>query len=112
MGESARQSARDLLMGPTQLSSRALSALMPATLAVRVGRSIVLPILPFLIERLSGGTDVAMLSWHTGLLAGIYILAIFLFAPLWGRISDLRARKPVILLGLVGFAATLALQDL
>jgi MFS family permease len=46
------------------------------------------------------------LSWHTGLLTGTYIVAIFLFAPLWGKVSDRRGRRPVILLGLTGFAAT------
>jgi MFS family permease len=77
--------------------------------AVSVGYSIVLPILPFLIERLAGTTDPATLSWHTGLLTGTYVLAIFLFAPFWGKLSDRRARRPVILLGLVGLAVTLGL---
>lgn len=63
------------------LSWRALSALLLAMFAVSVGYSIVLPILPFLIERLTGTTDPATLSWHTGLLTGTYVLAIFLFAP-------------------------------
>ena len=48
-------------------------------------------------------------SWHTGALAGIYMLFIFLFAPLWGRVSDRIGRRPVILVGLVGYAATLVL---
>ena len=77
--------------------------------AITVGYGIVLPILPFLIERVAGTADPAVLSWHTGLLTGIYILAIFMFAPLWGKISDHSGRRPVILLGLVGFAVTVAL---
>ncbi|MBX9776508.1 MAG: MFS transporter [Xanthobacteraceae bacterium] len=77
--------------------------------AITVGYGIVLPILPFLIERLAGTTDATSLSWHTGLLTGTYILAIFLFAPLWGMASDRWGRRPVILLGLTGFATTVAL---
>jgi DHA1 family multidrug resistance protein-like MFS transporter len=92
-----------------ELSWRALSALMLAMFAVSVGYSIVLPILPFMIERLVGTTDPATLSRHTGLLTGTYVLAIFLFAPFWGKVSDRQARRPVILLGLVGLAVTLGL---
>jgi MFS family permease len=90
------------------LSWRALCALLLSMFAIAVGYGIVLPIMPFLIERLAGTTDATTLSWHTGLLTGTYILAIFLFAPLWGKISDRWGRRPVILLGLVGFAVTVA----
>ncbi len=91
------------------LSWAALFALLLAMFAITVGYGIVLPILPFLIERLASTTDAVTLSWHAGLLSGTYILAIFLFAPLWGKISDRRGRRPVILLGLTGFAVTVAL---
>lgn len=91
------------------LSWAELSALLLAMFAITVGYGVVLPILPFLIERLTGTTDATSLSWHTGLLTGTYILAIFLFAPLWGMVSDRWGRRPVILLGLTGFATTVAL---
>jgi DHA1 family multidrug resistance protein-like MFS transporter len=91
------------------LSWRALSALLLAMFAITVGYGIVLPILPFVIERLASTADAATLSWHTGLLTGTYVLAIFLFAPLWGKVSDRWGRRPVILLGLTGFAASAAL---
>lgn len=92
-----------------RLSWIALSALLLAMFAISVGYSVVLPILPFLIERLSGAADTVTLSRHTGLLTGTYVLGIFLFAPLWGKVSDLRARRPVILLGLIGFATSFTL---
>lgn len=98
--------------GRQPLSWRALGALLLAMFAITVGYGIVLPILPFLIERLARTTDAAIQSWHTGLLTGTYIFAIFLFAPLWGKVSDQRGRRPVILLGLTGFAVTLALFTL
>lgn len=77
--------------------------------AITVGYGIALPILPFLIERVAGTVNPSTLSRHTGLLTGIYILAIFMFAPLWGKLSDRKGRRPVMLLGLVGFAVTVAL---
>lgn len=90
------------------LSWSALLALLLAMFSITVGYGIVLPILPFLIERLAGTTDAASLSRHTGLLTGAYILAIFLFAPLWGKASDRYGRRPIILIGLIGFTVTLA----
>lgn len=95
-----------------QLSWSALFALLLGMFAITVGYGIVLPILPFLIERFAGTSDVTTLSWHTGLLTGIYILAIFLCAPLWGKASDRWGRRPVMLLGLSGFAASVALLTL
>ena len=91
------------------LSWPALFAVLLAMFTITVGYGIVLPILPFLIERLASTADATTLSWHTGLLTGTYILAIFLFAPFWGMISDRWGRRPVILLGLTGFATTVAL---
>jgi MFS family permease len=70
------------------LSWRALLALLLAMFAISVGYGIVLPILPFLVGRLAGTNDPVIQSWHTGLVTGTYILAIFLFAPVWGKLSD------------------------
>ena len=91
------------------LSWSALFAVLLAMFAITVGYGIVLPVLPFLIDRLAGTADATTLSWHTGLLTGTYILAIFVFAPLWGMVSDRCGRRPVILFGLTGFATTVAL---
>jgi len=86
-----------------------LVSLLLAMFVIAVGYGFLLPILPFMIERIAGTPDPATLSRHTGLLTGTYTLALFLFAPLWGRVTARRGRRPVILLGLVGFASTLAL---
>lgn len=91
-----------------RLSWAALAAILAAMFAISVGYGVVLPILPFLIERLAGPIGPAALASHTGLLTGTYILAVFIFAPLWGALSDRWGRKPIILLGLAGFAATVA----
>lgn len=45
--------------------------------AIAVGYGIILPMLPFLIERLARTTDATTLSGHTGLLSGIYAIALF-----------------------------------
>lgn len=81
--------------------------LMSAVFAVAVGYGIVLPVLPILVERLTRPSGLTALSWHTGLLTGSYSLALFLFAPLWGRVSDRYSRPRMLLFGLGGFASTL-----
>ena len=92
----------------THLSWSALSTVLIAMFAITVGYGVALPILPFLIEQIAGKSTPQALSWHTGLLTGAYIIAIFVGAPVWGRISDRYGRKPIILVGLLGFAATTA----
>jgi MFS family permease len=85
-----------------------MAALMLAVFAVSMGFGVVLPLLPFLIERLLGASgDVAQVSRSTGLLTAIYTLALFLFAPVWGRMSDVFGRRLILLAGLIGFAATM-----
>ncbi|MCP4559214.1 MAG: MFS transporter [Bosea sp.] len=85
-----------------------MSTVLIAMFAITVGYGVALPILPFLIEQIAGESTPQALSWHTGLLTGAYIIAIFVGAPVWGRISDRYGRKPIILVGLLGFAATTA----
>ena len=84
-----------------------MAALMLAVFTVSVGYGVVLPLLPYLIERLLGaGVGVAQVSRHTGLLTAVYTLSLFLFAPMWGRLSDRRGPRGVLLVGLLGFGLT------
>ena len=56
--------------------------LMASVFTVSIGYGVVLPLLPYLIERLLGtAADAAQVSRSTGLLTGLYTLALFLFAP-------------------------------
>ncbi len=81
-----------------------MATLMLAVFTVSIGYGVVLPLLPYLIERLLGaGVGAAQVSRHTGLLTGVYTLALFLFAPVWGRASDRLGRGNVLLIGLFGF---------
>lgn len=68
-----------------------------------LGFGIVLPLLP-VYSKAYGAGEVAL-----GLLFSCFSGMQFLFAPLWGRISDRAGRRPVLIGGLVGTAASYAL---
>ena len=78
--------------------------LMPL-FSVALGYGAILPVLPGLLERLHGDSEVDALPLHAGLLTGIYVGAFVIAAPLWGRVTDRRGPLGVLLAGLVGFAA-------
>jgi DHA1 family multidrug resistance protein-like MFS transporter len=77
-----------------------------ALVVVMLGFGMVIPIFPFYIESLgASGTEL-------GLLVATAALLEFLFAPLWGSISDRTGRKPILLLGMLGYALSSLLMGL
>lgn len=80
---------------------------LAAVFVVSLGYGVVLPVLPFVLADALGEAERASVAWHTGMLTGVYMLALFLFAPLWGYISDRIGRRTVILLGLAGFSGAM-----
>ncbi len=94
--------------GATGVPPKTMAVLMLSVFTVSMGFGIVLPLLPYLIERLLGaGGNAAQVSRATGLLTGLYMLSLFLFAPVWGRLSDRYGRRVVLVVGLIGFSATM-----
>ncbi len=85
-------------------------ALLLAAVAVGVGYGVVLPFLPFLLERLGQSSSGGAIQRTTGLLTGAYTIGPVVFAPLWGALSDRLGRRPVLLIGLIGFTVTLGLS--
>ena len=61
-----------------------------------VGFGIVVPVLPFYAEHY--GADATVL----GVLVTCYAAMQFVFAPLWGRLSDRVGRRPVMLATIAG----------
>lgn len=92
----------------TGVPASTMAALVLAVFTVSVGFGVVLPLLPYLIERLLGaGVEAAQVSRHTGFLTAVYTLSLFLFAPMWGRLSDRHGPRGVLLIGLIGFGVTM-----
>ena len=97
---------------PLPLSSRVLGALLASSFIVALGYGIVLPVLPTMVERLAGSADPTFAARHIGFLTAAYVAAPLAVAFLWGRVSDLIGRRPVLVVGLIGFAVTLAASAL
>lgn len=93
------------------LSAAGLAAVLAAALAVSMAYGVTLPVLPFLLERLLGPSSAAGVARHTGWLTGAYTFALFFLSPLWGVLSDRIDRRAVMLVGLLGSAASLLALD-
>ena len=83
-------------------SKGALLVLFLVTMIDMIGFGIVIPFLTYLVEDLAGDQDVASIGIWVGLLMTSYSAAQFLFAPIWGALSDRIGRRPVLMIGLVG----------
>jgi len=72
---------------------------------VMLGYGILLPILPYYTERLAleDNLDPNSINFHIGLLTSIYPFFQLLFVVVWGKLSDKYGRKPIIVIGLIGF---------
>src|SRR6266542_116845 len=69
-----------------------------------LGFGIVIPLLPLyakqFLEPLLPGPGQEVFQWMVlGLLMSCFSIMQFIFAPIWGRISDQRGRRPILLLG-------------
>jgi hypothetical protein len=73
---------------------RNLFILVFALLVVMLGFGMVIPVFPYLIDKLgaSGST--------LGILVATAALTEFLFGPIWGSISDRVGRKPILMIGM------------
>jgi len=82
-------------------SKRNLYILTFVLFVVMLGYGIVIPILPFYIENMgAGGTEL-------GLLVTSYAVMRLICGPFWGWLSDRVGRRPVLLVGILGYAITM-----
>ncbi len=75
-------------------------------LMVGMGFSIIMPVLPFYV------TSMGASAFQLGMLITVYALCQFIFAPIWGNYSDRVGRRPVLIVGVIGFAITFIMMGL
>lgn len=82
---------------PEQLSRHRLTILILALMTTAMGQSLVFAILAPL------GREVLLSELQITSIIAISALVFGLASPRWGRLSDRRGRKPIIIVGLVGY---------
>jgi DHA1 family multidrug resistance protein-like MFS transporter len=82
--------------------NRNLAILFFTLVVVMLGFGIIIPIIPFYVERFGGG------GVEMGLLMSIFSFMQFIFSPIWGSLSDRFGRKPLLLVGALGNAISMA----
>lgn len=83
--------------------NRRMLILFGTIFIVGIGFSIIMPVLPYYAESLGAN------AFQLGLLMTVYAICQFIFAPIWGAYSDKVGRKPVLLMGILGFSLTFIL---
>ncbi len=86
-----------------------LGWLMIAVLIDLIGFSIVIPLIPAYIaaglhETAAVAVSDPRIGSYGGALIAVYALMQFIFAPIWGSVSDAIGRKPIIIASLIGDA--------
>lgn len=91
---------------PPQSSRRAWATLISITMLNVMGMTIVLPVLPFVVQRYVD-TPGHLAIW-VGILESVNALCAFIVAPLFGGLSDRFGRRPVIIIATIGAAVGFA----
>lgn len=71
-----------------------------------LGNGIIIPVFPYYVKNMGAS------AFQLGLLLTVYALCQFIFAPIWGRYSDKVGRKPLLILGISGYAVSFILYGL
>jgi len=100
-------------LGRTPSTTRKLFALSLSMALAMSGVGIIIPVVPSHIAQVGlANASTAQVALHVSLLAAGYALMQLILAPLWGRLSDSLGRRPLLAIGLIGFAAGQALCGL
>lgn len=83
------------------MNKKPIFALKLSTLVIALGYSLIIPVMPFYMENLGAG------GRELGWLTAIYALTQTICAPFWGMLSDRIGRKPIISIGMIGYAISL-----
>ena len=94
---------------PAALGLVQLAWLAGSVFIVSAGYGALLPVLPEWLVSMMPGVSAREVGRHVGLLSAAYAAGVLLGAPLWGFVSDRVGRGRILIIGLVGYVASLLL---
>jgi len=83
--------------------------LAAAVFVVSAGYGALLPLLPAWLAQQMPGASPAQVSRHVGYLSAAYTAGVLVGAPIWGVIADRAGRPRILVIGLIGYVASLLL---
>lgn len=83
-----------------QSLDRRLVLIMLMLVTIFIGFGLVIPVLPVLVQ------ETGAAPYHLGLLLTIYAFFSFILSPVWGGLSERYGRRPIIMLGTLGYAVS------
>jgi len=98
-------SAKSADLRPVQLAW-----LAAAVFVVAAGYGALLPLLPGWLTSMMPSVTAAEIARHIGFLSGVYSAGVLVGAPLWGVAADRVGPGRVLIIGLVGYVASLLLM--
>ncbi len=99
------------LNNPERADLRPLQLLFlaAAVFVVSAGYGALLPLLPAWLAQQMPAATPSEVARHVGFLSGAYTAGVLVGAPIWGLISDRLGRPRILIMGLVGYVASLLL---
>lgn len=94
---------------PVPLGRWQLAWLAAAVFVASAGYGGLMPLLPRWLVPMMPGAGAAEIARHVGMLSGAYAAGVLVGAPLWGIVFDRVGRGRILIIGLVGYVASLLL---
>jgi MFS family permease len=94
-------------VAPADLRPVQLGWLAAAIFVVSAGYGALMPLLPGWLKSMMPVASAADLARHVGYLGGVYAAGVLVGAPLWGAVSDRVGQGRILIIGLVGYVASL-----
>lgn len=104
---SARASGGSGSAGPTALRAVQLAWLAAAVISVSAGYGALMPVLPGWLGSMMPGSSSTAIARHAGFFSGVYAAGVLVGALLWGVLSDRVGATRILIVGLIGYVASL-----